>query len=213
MEFDEVENMLDENGFDLWADNYDKSVGVSDEGETYPFAGYRRILNAIYNRVLNASAKTVLDIGFGTGTLTSKLYAHGCMIYGQDFSQKMLKFAQDKMPNAKLFQGDFSNGLAEPLTKQTYDTIIATYSLHHLTDILKISFIHDLLPLLNDGGYIYIGDVAFETRASLEKCRDSAGCDWDNDEIYFVFDELQKYIPEIKFEKLSCCAGLLSLHR
>lgn len=80
MEFDEVENMLDENGFDLWADNYDKSVGVSDEGETYPFAGYRRILNAIYNRVLNASAKTVLDIGFGTGTLTSKLYAHGCMI-------------------------------------------------------------------------------------------------------------------------------------
>ena len=51
--------MLDNKGFDLWADSYDKSVAASYEGETYPFAGYRRILNAIYNRVLNDSAKTV----------------------------------------------------------------------------------------------------------------------------------------------------------
>ena len=65
--------MLSNKGFDLWADDYDKSVGVSDEDGTYPFAGYKTILNEIYNRVLNSSAKTVLDIGFGTGTLTSKL--------------------------------------------------------------------------------------------------------------------------------------------
>ena len=191
--------MLDEKGFDLWADSYDKSVAVSDEGETYPFAGYRRILSAIYHRVLNASAKTVLDIGFGTGT-----YAHGCMIYGQDFSEKMLESAQEKMPNAKLFQGDFLNGLAEPLARQTYDAIIATYSLHHLTDLQKVSFIRDLLPRLNDGGYLYIGDVAFETRRALEKCRDHAGSNWDDDEIYFVVDELQSCIPG---------AGLLSLHK
>ncbi len=30
--------MLDNKGFDLWADGYDKSVGVSDEENTYPFA-------------------------------------------------------------------------------------------------------------------------------------------------------------------------------
>lgn len=205
--------MLDEKGFDLWADDYDKSVGISDEGETYPFAGYRRVLGAIYHRVLSASAKTVLDIGFGTGTLTSRLYAHGCTIYGQDFSSKMLAFAQEKMPDAKLFQGDFSNGLAEPLTRQTYDAIIATYSLHHLTDEQKVSFIRELLPRLNDGGSIYIGDVAFETRASLEACRENAGSDWDDDEIYFVFDELQRNIPGLKFERMSCCAGVLSLRR
>ena len=33
--------MLDNKGFDLWADGYDKSVGLSDEENTYPFAGYR----------------------------------------------------------------------------------------------------------------------------------------------------------------------------
>ena len=120
--------MLNNKGFDLWADDYDKSVGVSDEDGTYPFAGYKAILNEIYNRVLSASAKTVLDIGFGTGTLTSKLYEQGCAIYGQDFSDRMMALAQEKMPDARLFQGDFSNGLAEPLTQQKYDVIIVNFA-------------------------------------------------------------------------------------
>ena len=211
--FDEVKNMLNNRGFDVWADDYDKRVGLSDEDGTYPFAGYRDILNAIYNYVLSTSAKTVLDIGFGTGTLSSKLYDHGCIIYGQDFSERMMVLAQEKMPNARLFQGDFSKGLAEPLTQQKYDAIIATYSLHHLTDLQKVEFLDSLLLLLNDGGYIYIGDVAFETRTALEKCMAETGDEWDEDEIYFVFDELKQSFPKIKFEKMSCCAGLLSLHR
>ena len=35
--------MLDNKGFDLWADGYDKSVGMSDEDGTYPFAGYKTV--------------------------------------------------------------------------------------------------------------------------------------------------------------------------
>jgi putative AdoMet-dependent methyltransferase len=66
--------MLDNKGFDLWADVYDRSVGLSDDDSTYPFTGYKKILNEIYNRVLTSKGKTVLDIGFGTGTLTAKLY-------------------------------------------------------------------------------------------------------------------------------------------
>lgn len=203
--------MLDNKGFNLWADDYDKSVGVSDEDGTYPFAGYKMILNAIYNRVLSVSSKNVLDIGFGTGTLTSKLYEHGCMIYGQDFSDRMIELAQEKMPNAKLFQGDFSNGLVEPLLQQKYDAIIATYSLHHLTDMQKITFLKNLLLLLNEGGCIYIGDVAFESREALQKCMDAVGDEWDDDEIYFVYDELKLHFPTMQFEQMSNCAGIISL--
>lgn len=203
--------MLDNKGFNLWADDYDKSVGVSDEDGTYPFAGYKMILNAIYNRVLSVSSKNVLDIGFGTGTLTSKLYEHGCMIYGQDFSDRMIELAQEKMPNAKLFQGDFSNGLVEPLLQQKYDAIIATYSLHHLTDMQKITFLKNLLLLLNEGGCIYIGDVAFESREALQKCMDAVGDEWDDDEIYFVYDELKLHFPTMQFEPMSNCAGIISL--
>ena len=64
-------------GLGLQRDVYKRQVGLSDEAGTYPFAGYKSILNEIYNRVLSHSGKTVLDIGFGTGTLTAKLYEQG----------------------------------------------------------------------------------------------------------------------------------------
>lgn len=69
--------------------------------------------------------------------------------------------AQKKMPKAKLYNGDISKGLVEPLLKNKYDAIIATYSLHHLTDSEKVIFIKTLLTKLYEGGTIYIGDVAF----------------------------------------------------
>ena len=41
-------NMLDKKEFDLWADGYDKTVGISDEKNTYPFAGYKKVLGFIF---------------------------------------------------------------------------------------------------------------------------------------------------------------------
>lgn len=205
--------MLNNTGFDLWADGYDKSVGLSDENDRYPFAGYRAMMNTLYQRVLAQSGRDVLDIGFGTGVLTSRLYEQGCRIYGQDFSAQMLRLAQDRMPKATLFCGDFSQGLSTPLTQRTYDAIVATYSLHHLTDRQKVDFIRSLLPLLREGGCLYIGDVAFPSRAALEVCRLHAGDLWDADETYFVFDEMKCFFPQMQFEPLSPCAGILSLRR
>ncbi len=205
--------MLDNTGFNLWADGYDKSVGLSDENNTYPFAGYKNVLNGIYNRVLSHPGKTVLDIGFGTAVLTSRLYAQGCTIYGQDFSSRMLALAQEKMPHARLYQGDFTQGLAEELRLHTYDAVVATYSLHHLTDGQKVSFLQKLLPLLKEGGAVYIGDVAFQTRAMLQACKMHTGAQWDEDEIYFVYDELKEAFPQMEFKQISHCAGILSLRR
>lgn len=203
--------MLNNKEFDLWADEYDQSVGASEEKETYPFAGYKNVLAKIYAEILRTSKKSVLDIGFGTGTLSAKLYEKGCEIYGQDFSERMIELSQPKMPNAKLYCGDFTKGLVEPLTKNRYDAIVATYALHHLTDAQKADFIKSLLPLLTEQGCIYIGDVAFATRDELQKCRELAGDDWDDDEIYFVFEELHKIFPKMTFERMSHCSGVLSL--
>ena len=171
------------------------------------------ILGEIYRRVLTAAGRSILDIGFGTGTLTTRLYEQGCQIYGQDFSERMITLAQQKMPGAQLYQGDFSQGLATPLTEQRYDAIIATYSLHHLTDRQKVDFLHSILPLLNEDGCIYIGDVAFETRSQMDQCRNANIADWDDDEIYFVYDELKQHFPRLTFEPMSPCAGLLTLKR
>ena len=203
--------MLDNKGFDLWANGYDKSVGLSDDDNSYPFAGYKEILNQIYNEVLSIEAKKVLDIGFGTGTLTSRLYEKGIEIYGQDFSKEMFDIAKEKMPHAKLYFKDFSRGLDEVLLTNKYDAIIATYSLHHLVDEDKIDFIKSLLPLLKDGGKILIGDVAFKTRDELEICKNHVGHSWDDEEFYFVYDEMKDKFPTTTFNQVSHCAGIITI--
>lgn len=40
----------------------------------------------------------MLDIGFGTGTLTFRLYEQGCRITGVHFSRRMIELAGEKMP-------------------------------------------------------------------------------------------------------------------
>jgi putative AdoMet-dependent methyltransferase len=203
--------MLDSKGFDLWADGYDKAVGLSDEENAYPFAGYKEILGRIYQIIMEKPGATVLDVGFGTGTLTAKLYENGCTIYGQDFSPRMVELASAKMPEAHLFQGDIINGLVVPLLLQRYDFIVATYSLHHLTDEQKKVSLRLMLEQLNENGQILIGDVAFRTRDELEKCRQETGDLWDDEEIYFVADEMRKEFPGLTYTKVSHCAGILHL--
>ena len=174
--------MLDQKGFDLWAEDYDKFVGISEEKNTYPFAGYRAVLGNIYQSIMRKPKAVVLDLGFGSGRLTARLYEKGCTVYGQDFSERMIELAAQKMPEARLYQGDIAEGLAEPLLRERYDFIIATY-----------------------------GDVMFEDREKLEQCRREVGDAWDEEEIYFVVDELKQMFPEIRFEKISFCAGVLEL--
>ena len=202
--------MLSNKGFDTWANEYDKSVSISDNEDTYPFAGYKDVQKNIFQTIMKTPKATVLDIGFGTGTLTTILYEQGCTIYGQDFSAEMIKLASEKMPLAHLYQGDFTQGLAESLKCQKYDYIVATYSLHHLTDEQKIIFIQQLLDLLNENGKIIIGDVAFKSRDELDICREKEGNKWDSDEIYFVADELKKVFPKLSFVSCSYCSGILT---
>lgn len=203
--------MLDDKGFDIWADEYDESVKLSDIANAYPFAGYSLVLRKIYSEIIKKQYSRVLDIGFGTGTLTKQLYSTGCTIYGQDFSKKMVRLAKEKMPDAELYHGDFSEELVPQLKQKKYDTIVATYSLHHLDDGKKILLIRELLSLLNAGGRIYIGDIAFSTRKAMELCRESVGDEWDEDEFYFVFDELKERFPFSTFVPCSECSGVIEL--
>ncbi|MFC5735591.1 class I SAM-dependent methyltransferase [Cytobacillus gottheilii] len=96
--------MLNNHGFDLWADQYDKTVQISEENNQYPFAGYKKILNAIFNEIMQLKHAKVLDIGMGTGVLSSKLYDYDHLIDGIDFSAKMISIARSKMPAATFIE-------------------------------------------------------------------------------------------------------------
>ena len=65
--------MLNQLGFNLWANDYDQTVQVSEENNLYPFAGYKKILNTIFNEVMQKQQSTILNIfwhsGFNESTL------------------------------------------------------------------------------------------------------------------------------------------------
>ena len=208
--------MLSSNGFDLWADGYDRAVGLSDEDGTYPFAGYRAVLNAVYQDIRgDERARSVLDLGIGTGTLAARLCGDGYAVTGVDFSPRMLAIAGERTDGkARLIQHDFHEGFPGALDGERFDRIVCTYALHHLTDEEKPAFLQALTDHLTEGGRVLIGDIAFPTRASLDACRRQAGDEFDDEECYLVAEELPP-LPGIRaaFAVMSPCAGLLTLER
>jgi 2-polyprenyl-3-methyl-5-hydroxy-6-metoxy-1,4-benzoquinol methylase len=62
-----------------------------------------------------------LDIGIGTDLLTYELYKKEATIYGIDFSEKMIKEAHKKMPNATFFKHNFTKELPEKIQSKKFD--------------------------------------------------------------------------------------------
>lgn len=203
--------MLNSTGFDLWSKDYDKTVQLLEESNEYPFAGYKEVLNTVYRTIKECGGKTILDIGFGTGILSKRLYDEGVEIYGIDFSEEMINASKKKMPNAKLFQFDFTKGLPKVLDGQKFDFIVTTYAIHHLTNEEKPSFINLLKSRLTPKGKILIGDVAFETKKDMELCMEQSGDGWDDEEFYIVVEDLQKIFFDLNFKKISFCGGVVEI--
>lgn len=203
--------MRDRKGFDLWADTYDQSVRQIETSNNYPFAGYREVLSGIYTAIREQGTPPVLDIGFGTGTLTRRLYDDGCDVCGVDYSREMIGIAREKMKNALLIQHDISAGLPKELEEKRFGFIVSTYAIHHLSDEQKVPVLRSLLDHLTPGGAILLGDISFETRADLDACRAACGEAWDSAEYYIVADELRRFFPRARFQKISFCAGITTI--
>ena len=209
--------MLKSDVFDIWANEYDNEVKLTDEKEEFPFAGYKIMMDTIYSTVMEKSPTTILDIGIGTGVLALRLYEGGNAITGVDFSNEMLSISKPKMPNAKFYQYNFAEGLPPEIKETKYDFIVSTYALHHLTDSLKVTLIKLLLNHLNENGLIMIGDISFQTRDKLEVCKKETNPDdWDDDEYFFVFSEISQELKDncfVSYKQISYCGGIMEIKK
>lgn len=209
--------MLTKEGFDQWASDYDKTVSEHEKSDSYPFAGYRKVLDLIEEMVTvsGINGASVLDLGFGTAALTSRLYQKGFQICGVDFSKDMLALAKEKMPAAELYQGDFALGFPEVLKGRTFDFIIGTYSFHHVLPDRRVGFFSGLARHLTGNGRIFIGDLVFPSSREYEACHKKFSDIWDEDEVYFIADEWKQQMQKInlicEFHPVSFCAGVLSI--
>ena len=198
--------MLDKDGFNEWAGEYDSAVDKSREAGEYPFCGYDDVHALVYETV--RGSEDVIDFGVGTGRLTKRLYDGGTKIVGVDFSENMIAAARAKMPNATFICADLTGGM--PKVDRKFDAAVMLYAIHHLTDDQKIALINGAGAYMKKGGKFIIGDVAFANEKDRLYARESAGDKWDDDEYYCVYDNLKDRLgKKSTFKKISFCAGVI----
>ena len=135
------------------------------------------------------------------------------MKYKYRFFTKDDRNSKRKMPLANLIKYDFSKGLPKEIKDNSFDYIISTYAMHHLKDEEKNGFIEKLENYLNKDGKIIIGDIAFRSRELLEKCKINYNEYWDDEEVYFVIEELKEVLfdKNINFIEVSHCSGVIKI--
>lgn len=208
-------NVLDKDGFDEWSKTYDRDVLQTEEENVYPFAAYSEVIDEVYKQVIGIDAKSVLDLGFGTATLTSRFYEDGLDIAGVDFSSEMVEIAKTLMPKAKLLTVDLELGVPDSLREDYFDAVVMTYSIHHLETDKQVALIKDLFKQINEGGILAIGDVLTKTRADMDNARLKDQDYWDDEESYIVLDEFTALLADfqIDFYKKSYCSGVIVLKK
>lgn len=199
--------------FDLWGDGYAAEIHLLDEKDEYPVAGYRDLLNQVYQKVHELSAKKILELGFGTAILTKKLYQDGIRISGVDVSESVVDAGKEDMPEAHLICDDYELGMPMEFLGEKFDAIIATYAFHALDHYEKADLIEELLEHLNPGGKVIIGDIAFESKKEMKEHLKDVPKTLKKHDFPLLHHEAVKDFPELNWTKISGCAAIMEIER
>ncbi len=147
---------------------------------------------------------TVLDIGCGTGGLTTH-FARTCKhVYAVDISEAMIsalagKLQEQGLDNVSPVQSGF---LTYHHEGEAPDAIVANITLHHLPDFWKQIALCRLYDLLKPGGGLFLTDVVFgfdprtyheEIESWLDGMRDLAGQSMADETVVHVRDEFSTW--------------------
>lgn len=124
----------------------------------------------------NKKAPVILDLGAGTGLLSSLLLTKfpDASITLIDISEKMLEVARLRLqmyPNVNYVVADYTNYLAQ----EKYDIIVSALSIHHLDDVQKFELYKNSYSNLNDNGIFINADQVLGETAYLDSLYKS---DW-----------------------------------
>ena len=197
--------------FDRWAETYDRAVLAS---EQFPLLGYRQTLTTVFRAAHVNPGMVVLDLGTGTGNLARLFLEAGCEVWGTDFSQAMLNKACQKLPHLHTRPADLLDPLPSGFPDR-YDRIVSSYAFHHLAVGEKLALVRDLArDRLAQGGWIVIGDVAFERAGDRDDARERFADLWDAEEDYWAADEFTERLDaglQWTYEQVAFCAGVYTI--
>jgi len=107
------------------------------------------------------SGHRVLDLGCGTGTLTSLINSTcpEAEVIGLDADKRILEIARRKAARAGLsLRLDHGMAYALPYTDNSFDRVLSSLLFHHLTREDKLSALREVLRVLRPGGELHIAD-------------------------------------------------------
>jgi ubiquinone/menaquinone biosynthesis C-methylase UbiE len=97
--------------------------------------------------------KAVLDLGSGPGINAGYMHSRNFQVIGIDLSEKMIEYARSRYPHIEFRLGDMTK---LPFSANSFDSILASYSLIHLTKDIIGSVLARLYEILRQGGVIYL---------------------------------------------------------
>lgn len=102
---------------------------------------------------------SIMELGSGTGYFTALMLSQNpdYQITCMDKSPEMLDLAKRKeeIAGCTFIEGDITTGLPEG----TFDCIVSTLTLHHISDNSRKNLIDEIYQKLNPGGLFICGDV------------------------------------------------------
>lgn len=159
---------VDRWNFNQMAPIYDELVGKAKEG--FPHQGYGAVLNQVVEKIDPAVGEIGLDAGTGTGNLVRRFCDRGIFMCAIDQSSEMLKQCRAKNPGVETKLGTF---FAIPYMDHTFDFVVSSYALHHLTDEQKCLALAEFQRVLKPGGRLAIADFMFIDQPAREQQMES----------------------------------------
>jgi putative AdoMet-dependent methyltransferase len=186
---------------DVIAHEYDEDV----LNESDPIrAGYDALLDWVSGHPGVVAAGRILDLGSGTGNLSLRLNGFQKLVC-VDISEKMLEIARQKMAHLAAVEFVQSDLLGYFDGRPSFDAIISTYAIHHLTEDEKRLLFQKIYDSLEVGGAAVFGDLMFADKTDEERLRrkfaenDPGVVEAIDEEFFWNVDQATVWLQELGF--------------
>ncbi|HNR13671.1 MAG TPA: class I SAM-dependent methyltransferase [Thermodesulfobacteriota bacterium] len=201
---DKRPNWLFDESAQVGVDYNDESLVAEYDEQHEGFRDFDNEAKKIFATLDLSPDSIILDIGCGTGGLTTR-FAQMCKhVYAVDISKSMIfqlahKAKTQGLNNVTMVQSGF---LTYKHQGKELDAIIANINLHHLPDFWKQIALCRFFDLLKNGGKLFLADVVFdfdprsyqkEIEAWVAGMEEHAGSKMANETIIHIRDEFSTW--------------------
>jgi tRNA (cmo5U34)-methyltransferase len=118
---------------------------------------YDRLQDVVAQVTSGLDAKSILDLGVGTGVTSQRVLAEhpDARLVGVDERSAMLDHARRALPAADLR----SARLEDPLPQGPFDLVVSALAVHHLDGPGKADLFRRVASVVVPGGRVVVGDV------------------------------------------------------